>query len=133
MGECPGPLLAVPSGSAPTSRFSLAIDKLTVPRSTIPAVTHVDDSARIQTIRQTDTPFFYDVIRAFEADTGCPVIVNTSFNVKDEPIVCTPEDAYRCFTKTQMDVPVIESHVIVQPTTMRSRIDESASVLEAWQ
>jgi carbamoyltransferase len=91
------------------------IEKLKVPRSTIPAVTHVDDSARIQTVRREDNPLYYDIIRAFEARTGCPVIVNTSFNVKDEPIVCTPEDAYRCFMKTEIDVLVLESHLIVKP------------------
>ena len=88
------------------------IDKLKVPRSIIPAVTHVDDSARIQTVRRDDNPLYYDIIRAFDALTGCPVIVNTSFNVKDEPIVCAPEDAYRCFMKTEMDALVLESFII---------------------
>jgi carbamoyltransferase len=88
------------------------IEKLKVPRSTIPAVTHVDDSARVQTVRREDNPLYYDIIRAFYDLTGCPVIVNTSFNVRDEPIVCTPDDAYRCFMKTEMDVLVLESHVI---------------------
>ena len=91
------------------------IEKLNVPRSTVPAVTHVDDSARVQTVRRNDNPLYYDIIRAFDVLTGCPVIVNTSFNVKDEPIVCTPDDAYRCFMKTQMDVLILESHVIVKP------------------
>ena len=88
------------------------IEKLNVPRSTVPAVTHVDGSARVQTVRRADNPLYYDIIRAFDALTGCPVIVNTSFNVKDEPIVCTPADAYRCFMKTEMDVLILESHVI---------------------
>lgn len=74
-----------------------------MPRSTVPAITHLDNSARIQTIRREDNPLSYDIIRAFEALTGCSVIVNTSFNVRDEPIVCTPEDAYRCFLKTRGD------------------------------
>jgi carbamoyltransferase len=94
------------------------IDKLKVPRSTIPAVTHVDDSARIQTVRREDNPLYYDIIGCFYQLTGCPVIVNTSFNVKDEPIVCTPEDAYRCFMKTEMDVLVLESHVMLKRETM---------------
>jgi carbamoyltransferase len=94
------------------------IEKLKVPRSTIPAVTHVDDSARIQTVRRDDNPLYYDIIRAFDASTGCPVIVNTSFNVKDEPIVCTPEDAYRCFMKTQIDVLVLQSFVIMKDRAM---------------
>jgi carbamoyltransferase len=92
------------------------IEKLKVPRSTIPAVTHVDDSARIQTVRRDDNPLYYDIIRAFYDLTGCPVIVNTSFNVRDEPIVCTPEDAYRCFLNTEMDALVMESYVIVKPS-----------------
>ena len=104
-------LLPVPPG---TERL-FGIEKLKVPRSTVPAVTHVDDSARVQTVRRADNPMYYDIIRAFEALTGCPVIVNTSFNVKDEPIVCTPEDAYRCFMGTQMDVLILESHVILKP------------------
>jgi carbamoyltransferase len=90
------------------------IERLNVPRSTIPAVTHVDDSARIQTVRRTDNPLYYDIIRAFYDLTGCPVIVNTSFNVKDEPIVCTPDDAYRCFRNTGMDVLVMESFVVTK-------------------
>jgi carbamoyltransferase len=98
----------------PGSEALWGIEKLKVARSTIPAVTHVDDSARIQTVRRTDNPLYYDIIRAFCNLTGCPVIVNTSFNVKDEPIVCTPEDAYRCFMKTGMDVLVMESFVLTK-------------------
>jgi carbamoyltransferase len=98
------------------------IEKLKVPRSTIPAVTHVDGSARIQTVRRNNNPLYYDIIEAFEARTGCPVIVNTSFNVKDEPIVCTPEDAYRCFMKTEIDVLVLESNLIVKPSVVATRI-----------
>ena len=79
------------------------IEKLNVPRSTIPAVTHVDYSARIQTVRREENPLFYDLLRAFERRTGCPVLVNTSFNVRGEPIVCTPEQAYTCFMRTEMD------------------------------
>jgi carbamoyltransferase len=105
--------IATPEGT--NSLFG--IEKLNVPRSTVPAVTHVDDSARVQTVRRDGNPLYYDIIRAFDALTGCPMIVNTSFNVKDEPIVCTPEDAYRCFMKTQMDVLILESHVIVKPAT----------------
>ena len=99
---------------SPGTEELFGIEKLNVPRSTVPAVTHVDGSARVQTVRRADNPVYYDIIRAFEVLTGCPVIVNTSFNVKDEPIVCTPEDAYRCFMKTQMDVLILESHVILK-------------------
>ncbi|HVZ22559.1 MAG TPA: carbamoyltransferase [Vicinamibacterales bacterium] len=90
------------------------IDKLNVPRSTIPAVTHVDYSARIQTVRRDTNPVYYDIIDAFHRKTGCPVIVNTSFNVRGEPIVCTPEDAYRCFMRTNMDVLVLENFVLLK-------------------
>jgi carbamoyltransferase len=79
------------------------IDKLNVPRSDIPAVTHIDYSARIQTVRRDTNPHYYDVIKAFERLTGCGVVVNTSFNVRGEPIVCTPADAYRCFMRTHID------------------------------
>ena len=80
------------------------IDKLNVPRSEIPAVTHVDYSARIQTVHHETNPRFHALISAFKPITGCPVLVNTSFNVRGEPIVCTPEDAFRCFMGTEIDV-----------------------------
>jgi len=80
------------------------IDKLNVPRSDIPAVTHVDYSARIQTVHRDTNPRYYALLSAFESETGCPVLVNTSFNVRGEPIVCTPEDAFRCFMGTELDV-----------------------------
>jgi carbamoyltransferase len=79
------------------------LDKLKVSRSEIPAVTHVDNSARLQTVHKDDSPLYHEMIGEFEKLTGCPVIINTSFNVRGEPIVCTPEDAYRCFMRTQMD------------------------------
>ncbi len=88
------------------------IEKLNVPRSVIPAVTHVDYSARIQTVRREENPRYYDLIKAFYDLTGCPVIVNTSFNVRGEPIVCTPEDAYRCFMRTEMDYLVLETFLL---------------------
>jgi carbamoyltransferase len=88
------------------------IDKLNVKRSEIPAVTHVDYSARIQTVRREVNPLYWDIIDAFGRLTGCPVIVNTSFNVRGEPIVCTPEDSYRCFMRTEMDYLVLETFVL---------------------
>jgi carbamoyltransferase len=90
------------------------IDKLNIPRSTIPAVTHVDYSARIQTIHKDTNPKFYDLIEHFEEKTGCPILINTSFNVRGEPIVCTPEDAYRCFMRTEMDYLVLENILLVK-------------------
>jgi len=80
------------------------IEKLNVPRSEIPAVTHVDYSARIQTVHADTNPRYHALICAFKQQTGCPVIVNTSFNVRGEPIVCTPEDAFRCFMGTEIEV-----------------------------
>ncbi len=90
------------------------IEKLNVVRSEIPAVTHVDYSARIQTVRREVNPLYADILRAFERRTGCPVLVNTSFNVRGEPIVCTPEDSYRCFMRTGIDALVLESRILLK-------------------
>ncbi len=88
------------------------LEKLRAIRSDIPAITHVDDSARIQTVHPDTNPRFYQLISEFKAQTGCGVLVNTSFNVRDEPIVCSPGDAYRCFMATEMDVLVIGNLVL---------------------
>jgi carbamoyltransferase len=88
------------------------IDKLNITRSDIPAVTHVDYSARIQTVHEETNPHYYALISAFRKLTGCPVVVNTSFNVRGEPIVCTPEDAFRCFMGTEMDWLVIGNCIL---------------------
>jgi len=85
------------------------VDKLKVPRSEIPAVTHVDYSARLQTVHAETNPRFHALLESFERQTGCPILVNTSFNVRGEPIVSTPEDAYRCFMRTEMDCLVMEN------------------------
>jgi carbamoyltransferase len=90
------------------------IDKLNIPRSEIPAVTHVDYSARLQTVHQETNPRFHKLLSEFDARTHCPVLVNTSFNVRGEPIVCTPEDAYRCFMRTEMDYLVLENVLIAK-------------------
>ncbi|MDJ0957366.1 MAG: carbamoyltransferase [Arenicellales bacterium] len=90
-------------------RKLFGIDKLNVPRSTLPAITHVDYSARIQTVEEETNPRFHALLKQFEAETGCGVLINTSFNVRGEPIVCTPEDAYRCFMRTEMDYLVVEN------------------------
>ena len=112
--ESPYMLLVAPvreelriSMSAEEQRL-FGIEKLNVPRSTIPAVTHVDYSARVQSVRHDDNPLYYDLIKTFEGLTGCPVLVNTSFNVRGEPIVCAPADAYRCFMRTGIDCLVLE-------------------------
>jgi carbamoyltransferase len=88
------------------------IDKLNISRSEIPAVTHVDYSARVQTVHKNDNPKFYTLIQAFEEKTSCPILINTSFNVRGEPIVESPQDAYRCFMRTNMDVLVLGNYIL---------------------
>jgi carbamoyltransferase len=88
------------------------LDLLKAERSTLPAVTHVDYSARIQTVAREGNPLLYDLLQRFEDKTGCGVLVNTSFNVRGEPIVCSPDDAYRCFMNTEMDFLIMGSYVI---------------------
>ncbi len=88
------------------------IDKLNIPRSLVPAITHIDYSARIQTVHEDTNPRYHSLISRFEEITGCPLIVNTSFNVRGEPIVCTPEDAFHCFMGTELDVLVIENFLL---------------------
>jgi carbamoyltransferase len=90
------------------------IAKLNVPKSDIPAVTHVDYSARVQTVTLSQHPCFYKLLSAFKAKTDCPVLVNTSFNVRGEPIVCTPSDAYACFMRTDMDALVVGNLVMLK-------------------
>ena len=88
------------------------IDKLNLRRSDIPAVTHVDYSARVQTVNEKNNKRYYDLISKFKEKTGCPVIVNTSFNVRGEPIVNTPTDAFNCFMGTNLDILVIENFIM---------------------
>ena len=88
------------------------IEKLNIPRSSLPAITHVDYSARVQSVSKKTNPRYHKLITKFKERTGCPTIVNTSFNVRGEPIVCTPRDAYRCFMRTEMDVLVMENQLL---------------------
>ena len=90
------------------------IDRLNVPRSDIPAVTHLDYSARLQTVTADRSPGLHAVLRAFDERTGCPLLVNTSFNVRGEPIVCTPADAYDCFMRTNLDALVMPPFVLMK-------------------
>jgi carbamoyltransferase len=97
-------------------------------------VTHVDYSARVQTVDAGRNGRFYELVKTFERKTGCPVIINTSFNVRGEPIVCTPEQAYRCFMATNMDALVIERTVLLksdQPTSRSFDPDEYAKAFQA--
>lgn len=95
------------------------------PRSDIPAITHVDYSARVQTVHPDDNPAYYALIKEFDRLTGCAVVVNTSFNVRGEPIVCTPQDAYRCFMRTEMDLLVLEDCLLWKTEQPESEKDES--------
>ena len=88
------------------------IDKLNIKRSSIPAVTHVDYSARIQTVHKETNPKYHTLITKFKEKTGCSVVVNTSFNVRGEPIVCTPKDAFKCFMGTELDFLVVGNCVL---------------------
>jgi carbamoyltransferase len=101
-----------PEHCLPRMDVQQGLDQIHQPRSRVPAVTHVDYSARIQTVRRETNPLFYDILKAFHRRTGCPMLVNTSFNVRGEPIVCSPEDAYRCFTRTNMDALVLETFIL---------------------
>jgi len=99
------------------------LDRLKEIRSTLPAITHVDFSARIQTVEREDNPLLYDLLLAFERATGSGVLVNTSFNVRGEPIVCTPDDAYRCFMNTEMDYLIMGGFVIERAAQPERRVE----------
>jgi carbamoyltransferase len=114
-------------GPAAADSHLVGIEKLKVPRSTIPAVTHVDDSVRVQTVDADRHGRYFRLLQAFERLTGCPVLINTSFNVRGEPIVCRPAEAYRCFLSTNMDVLVLENFVLLREEQAQARpIDASA-------
>jgi len=94
-------------------------------RSEVPAVTHVDNSARIQSVNREDNPLYWEMIEAFRQKTGCPVIINTSFNVRGEPIVCAPEHAYRCFLRTNMDYLSMGGFLLDKTKQPKTEVDES--------
>ncbi len=101
------------------------IEKLKVSRSSLPAITHVDYSARVQTVSKASNPRYYGLISAFKELTGCPTIVNTSFNVRGEPIVCSPQDAYRCFMRTEMDILVLENQILFKEQQPKIELEET--------
>jgi carbamoyltransferase len=115
--------LRIPMTDVQSSLFG--IEKLKVKRSELPAITHVDYSARVQTVHRETNPRYHALINAFEKRTGCAVLVNTSFNVRGEPIVCTPEDAYRCFMRTEMDFLVIENFLLAKADQPEWERDDS--------
>lgn len=129
-GKSPYMLLVAPVQEAlrkpmtPEQNQLFGIAKLNVPRSSIPAVTHVDYSARVQTVDGETNPRYASLIKAFQRKTGCPSVVNTSFNVRGEPIVCTPQDAYRCFMRTEMDVLVLENQLLFKQEQPQEEQDE---------
>jgi len=100
------------------------IDKLNIKRSSIPAVTHVDYSARIQTVHKKTNPKYHALITKFKEKTGCSVVVNTSFNVRGEPIVCTPEDAFKCFMGTDLDVLVVGNCALVKEQQDKTLVED---------
>src|SRR5690606_15538834 len=111
-------------------RTLFGIDKLNVPRSEIPAVTHVDYSARLQTVRANSSPRCWRLLKALKERTGCPVLVNTSFNVRGEPIVCTPEDAFRCFMGTEIERLAIGDCLLAKEAQTAPRLTEHAAAFE---
>jgi carbamoyltransferase len=98
----------------PEQQKLFGVEKLNIPRSRIPAITHIDYSARIQTVHKETNPRYHELLRQFDERTGCPVLVNTSFNVRGEPIVGSPEDAYRCLMRTEMDYLVLENFLLAK-------------------
>ena len=106
------------------------IDKLNIKRSEIPAVTHVDYSARIQTVHKETNPKYHDLINEFKKITNCPVLVNTSFNVRGEPIVCTVDDAFNCFMGTNLDILVIENFLLFKEDQDKSLLKDYKNKFE---
>ena len=108
---------------SPEDKKKSGIEKLNIIRSVVPAITHVDYSSRVHTVDQANNAFYHQIIKAFYQKTGCPVIINTSFNVRGEPIVCTPEDAYNCFKNTDMDFLLLENFLIEKKPGERKGVD----------
>ena len=106
------------------------IDKLNIKRSSVPAITHVDYSARIQTVHKETNPKYHDLINEFKKITNCPVLVNTSFNVRGEPIVCTVDDAFNCFMGTNLDILVIENFLLFKEDQDKSLLKDYKNKFE---
>jgi len=133
MHNSPSPYMLMVAPVTEDSRIAMTaeqeklfgIEKLNVPRSQLPAITHVDYSARLQTVHADTNPRYHQLISAFKEKTGCGVLINTSFNVRGEPIVCTPEDAYRCFMRTEMDYLVVENFLLEKSQQPEIEKDDS--------
>ena len=106
------------------------IEKLNVKKSSIPAITHVDYSARVQTVHEETNPKYYQLIKEFKSITNCPVLVNTSFNVRGEPIVCSVEDAFNCFMGTNLDILVIEDFILFKEDQDKSLVKDYKNKFE---
>ena len=117
---------------SPEEQQRFGIDKLNVGRSSIPAVTHVDYSARVQTVHEDTNPLFSRLLRAFHAQTGCPVLVNTSFNIRGEPIVCSPQNAYNCFLRTEMDCLVLGRFVLDKRQQRGMQLGRRETLQRPW-
>jgi len=130
--DCDSPYMLLVSNIAKSKKIEMTeseknlfgIEKLNIKRSNIPAVTHVDYSARIQTVHKNTNPRFYKLIKSFESITNCPVVVNTSFNVRGEPIVCSIKDAYKCFMGTNLDVLVCENFILYKEKQSKELLDD---------
>ena len=112
------------------TKVLFGIEKLNVKRSSIPAITHVDYSARIQTVHEETNPKYYQLIKEFKSITNCPVLVNTSFNVRGEPIVCSVEDAFNCFMGTNLDILVIEDFILFKEDQDKSLVKDYKNKFE---
>ena len=106
------------------------IEKLNIKRSILPAITHVDYSARIQTVHKETNPRYYNLLKKFKEITSCPVLVNTSFNVRGEPIVCSIEDAFRCFMGTNLDILVCENFILYKENQNKDLIQDYKNKFE---
>lgn len=115
--------------AAPQEKPLFGLDLLKVRRSCVPGITHVDYSSRVQTVDEKRHGRYYRLLKRFEAKTGCPLVINTSFNVRGEPIVCTPEDAYRCFMATNMDMLVMENVVLRKERQPKAKVHETDEYL----
>ena len=130
--ESPYMLIVAPvkeSQRRPPADAAAGLEQASQARSTLPAITHVDYSARVQTVDPTRSPELHRLLQAFAAETGCHVLINTSFNIRGEPIVCTAQDAYRCFMATDMDVLVIENIIMLKTDQPSESVDEKTAYL----
>ncbi len=137
--ESPYMLIVAPVAKSIRTRLgreydqAFGIDKLNFRRSSLPAITHVDYSARVQTVDRVRNPLLHQLMNAFYRQTNCPVLINTSFNVRSEPIVCTPDDAYRCFMMTDMDVLVLGRQIVLKRQQQQASGDQRAAHLAQFQ